>query len=165
MSLSLLRCACQRSQTPFLRGSGHLIIRLNSTSTTQKTSATQKSADGRLWENLFTPKEIKRSDGRTPEAKWRKASEDFLTKKALPPRDAYFGRSIAVRNGDVAGAAKALDRVLSINSVAKEWRSNRRHKPKGEERRKLASLRWRRRFKDEVGKKVELVQQIRRRGA
>lgn len=55
-----------------------------------------------------------------------------------------------VIDGDVASAAKKLDGVLNNNNVGRDWATNRRHKPKGEERRKLISMRWRRRFKHEV---------------
>lgn len=52
--------------------------------------------------------------------------------------------------GDTASSAKILDRILMLNSVSRDWFTNKRHKPKGEERRRLESLRWRRRFKSEV---------------
>ena len=64
------------------------------------------------------------------------------------------GRSVAVLSGDVAGAASRLDRIVGSSGIAREWWTNRRHKPKGEERRKLASTRWRRRFKLEVSVKI-----------
>ena len=58
-------------------------------------------------------------------------------------------------SGDVAAAALRLDRIVGASGIARDWWTNRRHKQKGEERRKLASMRWRKRFKLEVG--VELV--------
>lgn len=60
------------------------------------------------------------------------------------------GRSVVVSGGDVAGASKFLDRILAHNNVIREWRMSFRHRQKGEERRKLKSTRWRKRFKYEV---------------
>lgn len=55
-----------------------------------------------------------------------------------------------IDGGDIADAAKKLDRVLAQNGVPREWFTNRRHKQKGEERRRLNSIRHRRRFSHEV---------------
>lgn len=55
-----------------------------------------------------------------------------------------------VTDGDVANSSKALERFLAQNNVIREWRMSFRHRQKGEERRKLKSVRWRRRFKYEV---------------
>lgn len=62
----------------------------------------------------------------------------------------YQGRSVLVTDGDVANSSKALERFLAQNNVIREWRMSFRHRQKGEERRKLKSVRWRRRFKYEV---------------
>ena len=62
----------------------------------------------------------------------------------------YQGRSVTVHEGDIATAAKMLDKIVMTNGVSRDWYTNKRHKPKGEERRRLESLRWRRRFKSEV---------------
>lgn len=103
----------------------------------------------------------------TPDDLWLYNHQQFLNaqgNKRVTPT-AYSSRSINVIEGDTASSAKILDRILMLNSVSRDWFTNKRHKPKGEERRRLESLRWRRRFKSEVGKKVALVQQIRKRGA
>jgi len=101
----------------------------------------------------------------TPEGRWRRKSIEFSSNARLTPHNAYSGRSVAVIDGDVSSASKTLERFLAQNNVIREWRMSFRHRQKGEERRKLKSVRWRRRFKFEVSKKVELVQQIRRRGS
>ena len=60
------------------------------------------------------------------------------------------GRSIRVDGGDVASASRKLEHILMQNSIPREWRRSFRHRQKGEERRKLESTRWRKRFKFEV---------------
>ncbi|KAI9509360.1 hypothetical protein F5148DRAFT_978358, partial [Russula earlei] len=75
------------------------------------------------------------------------------------------GRSIEVRNGDVADALNRLQYALRRNRVLPELRLAARHEKKGYKRRRLNSERWRRRFAHEVRKKVQLVNKIRARGA
>lgn len=95
------------------------------------------------------------------------------------------GRSVPVINNDLAGAFSRLKRILDRNSVQKELRLTERHEKKGYKRRRLTSERWRRRFAHEVcsdpfssceisvvkrfqpqvRKKVQLVNEIRARGA
>lgn len=87
-------------------------------------------------------------------------------------------------NNDLASAFVRLKRVLDRNHVHRELRLTERHEKKGYKRRRLASERWRRRFAHEVcsepsscvrngcekvmsqvRKKVQLVNEIRARGA
>ncbi|KAI6150787.1 hypothetical protein BKA82DRAFT_992910 [Pisolithus tinctorius] len=79
-----------------------------------------------------------------------------------PPADAYAGRRIPV-NSDLRSAFLKLSRRLQKNSVFREWKSALRHEKRGIKRSRLRSERWRRRFADEVRKKVQLVSTIRRR--
>ncbi|KAL5533084.1 hypothetical protein ACEPAF_4860 [Sanghuangporus sanghuang] len=99
------------------------------------------------------------------DALWKRHSEIFESERLLTARDAYSGRTVEIQGGDIALGAKMLDKMLAQNGVPRDWFQNRRHKQKGDERRRLKSLRHRRRFKHEVGKMVQLVQQIRRRGS
>lgn len=60
-----------------------------------------------------------------------------------------IGRSVEV-NGDIAHALNKLKTILKNNYVRPEWLAQKRHEKKGNRRRRLASLRWRRRFSYEV---------------
>jgi ribosomal protein S21 len=60
------------------------------------------------------------------------------------------GRSIEVKNGNVAEALNQLQYTLQRNRVATELRLTARHEKKGYKRRRLSSERWRRRFAHEV---------------
>lgn len=81
------------------------------------------------------------------------------------PNGPYAGRSIEVKNGNVAEALNQLQYTLQRNRVITELRLTARHEKKGYKRRRLSSERWRRRFAHEVRKKVQLVNKIRARGA
>ncbi|KAI0318950.1 hypothetical protein OF83DRAFT_1113092 [Amylostereum chailletii] len=100
----------------------------------------------------------------TPQEIWAERS-DRLTKSLPLPKNAYAGRSIVVRGGNVAEALGNLTTVLRRNRVFVELRATERHEKKGEKRRRLSSQRWRRQFAHEVRKKVALVKAIRARGA
>src|SRR5258707_12866161 len=60
------------------------------------------------------------------------------------------GRSVEVRDGNVADALNKLQYTLRRNRVVKELRLTARHEKKGYKRRRLSSERWRRRFAHEV---------------
>jgi ribosomal protein S21 len=60
------------------------------------------------------------------------------------------GRSIEVKNGNVAEALNTLQYTLQRNKVVTELRLTARHEKKGYKRRRLSSERWRRRFAHEV---------------
>jgi len=60
------------------------------------------------------------------------------------------GRSIEVKNGNVADALNKLQYTLQRNRVVTELRLTARHEKKGYKRRRLSSQRWRRRFAHEV---------------
>ncbi|KAI6167042.1 hypothetical protein EDD17DRAFT_1542587 [Pisolithus thermaeus] len=87
-------------------------------------------------------------------------AETWAQRSALldlpPPADAYAGRRIPV-NMDLRSAFLKLSRRLQKNSVFREW------KLASIKRSRLRSERWRKRFADEVRKKVQLVSTIRRR--
>ncbi|KAI6109173.1 hypothetical protein EDD16DRAFT_1615895 [Pisolithus croceorrhizus] len=93
-------------------------------------------------------------------------AETWAQRSALldlpPPADAYAGRRIPV-NMDLRSAFLKLSRRLQKNSVFREWKLAIRHEKRGIKRSRLRSERWRKRFADEVRKKVQLVSTIRRR--
>jgi ribosomal protein S21 len=60
------------------------------------------------------------------------------------------GRSVEVKNGNVAEALNTLQYTLRRNRVVTELRLTARHEKKGYKRRRLSSERWRRRFAHEV---------------
>ncbi|KAI6028380.1 hypothetical protein F5J12DRAFT_736739 [Pisolithus orientalis] len=103
--------------------------------------------------------------GSQSQSTWTPA-EAWAQRSALldlpPPADAYAGRRIPV-NSDLRSAFLKLSRRLQKNSVFREWKSALRHEKRGIKRSRLRSERWRRRFADEVRKKVQLVSTIRRR--
>ncbi|KAF8977456.1 hypothetical protein BDQ17DRAFT_1266557, partial [Cyathus striatus] len=74
------------------------------------------------------------------------------------------GRTVKVLPGQVYDAFSRLDGILKRNKVRKTVQVQRRHEKKGDKRRRLESQRWRNRFSEEVRQRVELVDQIRRRG-
>ncbi|KAL5529169.1 hypothetical protein ACEPAG_5143 [Sanghuangporus baumii] len=156
MSLLLLRQALRRCQSSFyLRAGQTAAIRFNST-----------SEDATWSESIRVDAHAPKSKMTNIDASWKQYSERFESERLLPARDAYSGRTVEIINGgDIAQGAKMLDRMLAQNGVPRDWFHNRRHKQKGEERRRLKSMRHRKRFKHEVGKMVQLVQQIRRRGS
>ena len=62
-----------------------------------------------------------------------------------------------VEDGDINKANRILSSILARDGVMKEWFENRRHQQKGELRRKLVSMRWRRLFKHEVSARTKLL--------
>ncbi|EIM89983.1 uncharacterized protein STEHIDRAFT_153820 [Stereum hirsutum FP-91666 SS1] len=81
------------------------------------------------------------------------------------PKDTYAGRSVEVRESEFNVALTKLKNIVSRNRVRREAQDQRRHEKKGYKRRRLASVRWRKRFAYEVRKKIQLVNAIRARGA
>ncbi|KAN0133752.1 hypothetical protein V8E53_008476 [Lactarius tabidus] len=100
----------------------------------------------------------------SPEERWYMLSRSRTATSTLP-KGPYAGRSIEVKNGNVAEALNKLQYTLRRNRVSRELRLAARHEKKGYKRRRLSSERWRRRFAHEVRKKVQLVNKIRARGA
>ncbi|KAF8136335.1 hypothetical protein EV363DRAFT_1157706 [Boletus edulis] len=104
------------------------------------------------------------SENKSPADMWADKSDNL---KLPPPPDAWTGRRIAVRNGNLQGAFQQLNLRLRHNHVAKEIALTVRHEKKGDKRARLRSERWRKRFADAActdPKKVQLVSTIRRRG-
>ncbi|KAH9854131.1 hypothetical protein C2E23DRAFT_884238 [Lenzites betulinus] len=99
-----------------------------------------------------------------PEDIW-KNKESNEVKELSPPNNAYSGRSVQVTNNEVAFALMKLKGILTVNAVRHTAVRDERHEKKGEKRNRLKSVRWRRRFAHEVRKKVQLVNEIRARGA
>jgi len=97
----------------------------------------------------------------SPEQIWSAMSERHLA--VLPP-SIYAGRSVPVKHGDISRAMNSLSTRLRANRVQKTWKYQMRHEKKGVKRRRLKSERWRRRFADEIRRKIELVRSIQRRG-
>ncbi|KIJ17389.1 hypothetical protein PAXINDRAFT_168067 [Paxillus involutus ATCC 200175] len=82
-----------------------------------------------------------------------------------PPPDTWTGRRIPVENGNLQAAFLKLNRRIRSNNMFKEVKLASRHEKRGDKRARLSSERWRKRFADEVRKKVQLVSTIRRRGS
>ncbi|TFK80928.1 hypothetical protein K466DRAFT_667427 [Polyporus arcularius HHB13444] len=100
----------------------------------------------------------------TPETIWDTWEKQKVAQ--LPrPHTPYSGRSVSVEKGDVHSALVKLKGILTINAVRYTHVRDERHEKKGEKRNRLKSQRWRRRFAHEVRKKVQLVNEIRARGA
>ncbi|TCD69715.1 hypothetical protein EIP91_006482 [Steccherinum ochraceum] len=115
--------------------------------------------------NFFTTTSKQVAAGSAPmtmEEAW--ASRENHISHIPKPQTAYSGRSVSV-GGSFNHAYMSLAKTLSANSFVYELRLAERHEKKGAKRRRLASERWRRRFANEVRKKVQLVNEIRRRGA
>lgn len=104
----------------------------------------------------------------TPEEAWLAQHKKTIS-SLTPPNNTYTGRSIPVRKDlsdtSVARAHALLEGRIRRNKVRRDYMANMRHEKKGVKRRRLESERWRRRFADHVRQKVQLVQEIRRRGA
>ncbi|KAI9064337.1 hypothetical protein FKP32DRAFT_1569889 [Trametes sanguinea] len=101
---------------------------------------------------------------KSPEEIWRLREQNEVIN--LPrPNNPYSGRSVPVIDGQVSVALNKLKGILTINAVRQTNIRDERHEKKGEKRNRLRSLRWRRRFAHEVRKKVQLVNEIRARGA
>ncbi|KAI0721673.1 hypothetical protein C8T65DRAFT_630839 [Cerioporus squamosus] len=118
------------------------------------------------WKNILditAPTASPRSN-QSPETIWN-AWEKRVVAQLPRPHTAYSGRSVAVVKGDVQSALVKLKGILTINAVRSSHIRDERHEKKGEKRNRLKSQRWRRRFAHEVRKKVQLVNEIRARGA
>ncbi|KAI0807120.1 hypothetical protein C8Q74DRAFT_1362660 [Fomes fomentarius] len=100
---------------------------------------------------------------KSPEAIWAEMEKSIVS-QLQRPHNAYSGRSVPVVR-DVGSALAMLKGILAINNVRSSHVRDERHEKKGEKRNRLRSLRWRRRFAHEVRKKVQLVNEIRARGA
>ncbi|EIW60480.1 uncharacterized protein TRAVEDRAFT_120749, partial [Trametes versicolor FP-101664 SS1] len=77
----------------------------------------------------------------------------------------HTGRSVQVNADAVGLALTKLKGILTVNAVRHTAVRDERHEKKGEKRNRLKSVRWRRRFAHEVRQKVQLVNEIRARGA
>ncbi|KAI0781036.1 hypothetical protein BD413DRAFT_18659 [Trametes elegans] len=117
------------------------------------------------WRTLFEAVKLSGIQSKlTPDEIWRR-QENAVVRHLPRPHDAYSGRSVAVQGKDVSRALTKLKRILTVNNVRATSVRDERHEKKGEKRNRLRSLRWRRRFAHEVRKKVQLVNEIRARGA
>ncbi|KAL0946925.1 hypothetical protein HGRIS_013086 [Hohenbuehelia grisea] len=120
------------------------------------------SSWGGVFEGIHLAKQISNS---TAAQKWTKNSESSqISLMSQKTGDAFSGRTVRVGH-DVGEAFRRLDAILGRNKVRLTWRQQERHEKKGVKRRRLSSERWRKQFANEVRKKVQLVNQIRHRGA
>ncbi|KAI0637067.1 hypothetical protein C8Q77DRAFT_1071286 [Trametes polyzona] len=117
------------------------------------------------WSNLLNAAQRPgKGSNISPEELWSRR-ENTIVRTLPPPNNAYSGRSVPVINGQVSFALTKLKSILAVNAVRQTAVRDERHEKKGEKRNRLRSLRWRRRFAHEVRKKVQLVNEIRARGA
>ncbi|OSX65200.1 hypothetical protein POSPLADRAFT_1038980 [Postia placenta MAD-698-R-SB12] len=129
----------------------------------RSTTLERPRTQDRMWNYLLpTIKQVVDQD-KSPEDVWKERGEAVSRYLSLP-NTPYSGRSVSTYTG-VAFAFTKLRRILSTNHVVKELRMAERHEKKGDKRRRLRSVRWRRRFAHEVRKKVQLVNEIRARGS
>ncbi|KAF9564658.1 hypothetical protein CPC08DRAFT_734350 [Agrocybe pediades] len=102
---------------------------------------------------------------KTIEERWKESSKRALEDaRNSPPANPYSGRTVEVGK-NLSATFRKLDAILARNQVRKQLRLTERHEKKGVKRRRLSSERWRKRFADEVRKKVQLVIKIKERGA
>ncbi|KAF7793006.1 hypothetical protein EIP86_004111 [Pleurotus ostreatoroseus] len=136
----------------------------------------KKVQEDQGWEQIFSPLMRKflrnnhpgQSDSdasqRTEEI-WAERETKFVATLPMPPGP-YAGRTVSVpANDGFLAAVSRLNRILAENRVRAELNRARRHEKTGVKRRRLRSERWRRKFAHEVRLKVQLVQEIRKRGA
>ncbi|CAL1704790.1 unnamed protein product [Somion occarium] len=115
------------------------------------------------WNFLRTQPISKTSKTQSSQEMWKATETSHIHSRPPGP---YAGRSVAVSGGKPFGSAYVeLQQILRRNLVSYELRLAERHEKKGYKRRRLASDRHRRRFAHEVRKKVQLVNEIRARGA
>ncbi|EKM55425.1 uncharacterized protein PHACADRAFT_256044 [Phanerochaete carnosa HHB-10118-sp] len=109
-------------------------------------------------------KEAVKTSAKTPEEIW--ASREPTVKNLPRPNGPFIGRSWHVnRQTPVSQALGRLRSIIRYNNVAREVRLQARHEKKGYKRRRIESQRWRRSFAHEVRMKVQIVKEIRARGA
>ncbi|KAL4265235.1 bacterial ribosomal protein bS21 family protein [Pleurotus pulmonarius] len=135
---------------------------------TETPYSTENRSSGPLdatWGTLMKsyPKENGRRALQSPHEVWAMNHDGM--KNRPPPANAYTGRTVFVGKNGFGEAYKRLDIILSRNKVRATVRMAERHEKKGVKRRRLSSERWRRQFANEVRKKVQLVKEIRNRGA
>ncbi|KAF8504050.1 hypothetical protein BU17DRAFT_101530 [Hysterangium stoloniferum] len=110
--------------------------------------------------DIVGPKDVLAQSLGTPAELWRRNSHRVNDSPPGP----YDGRTVEINSGDNLTAAWGkLNALLRANNVRQELRRTARHEQKGEKRRRLRSERWRRKFADEVRKKVKLVIEMRNR--
>ncbi|KAF8582684.1 hypothetical protein K439DRAFT_139088 [Ramaria rubella] len=98
--------------------------------------------------------------GMTPEERW----SNKATPHAVETPNIHAGRTVVLFNQEPVSRAYArLQSILRQNNIKRELKLAERHEKKGAKRRRLRSERWKRKFSDEVRKKVQLVTEIRLR--
>ncbi|KAG6850231.1 hypothetical protein H0H93_016078 [Arthromyces matolae] len=121
------------------------------------TSYSQPNTDSQTWDTLIddSPPRVKQAfeipTDESADEKWKRISQESLfALKALNfPATTYAGRSVQVKNGNVAKSYDQLQTILQRNKVQAQLRRTERHEKKGVKRRRLSSERWRRRFAHE----------------
>jgi len=106
-----------------------------------------------------------------PARRWAERSQMFFElakQRNLMPNTPYSGRTESVaaeKQTSLATAWTRINRTMRMNNVKYELRMQEHFEKPGEKRRRLRSERWRRRFAEEVRRKIQLANAIRRRGA
>ncbi|KIK59900.1 hypothetical protein GYMLUDRAFT_74349 [Collybiopsis luxurians FD-317 M1] len=164
------------ARSPVLQSSSKLLCRLLTVSTNPPNSdAVWQAVDHStnriskaLTDQRYAAAKGQNIDDDSPEAIWlqqsKVATKNFANIGYLN-NNPYYGRSVDVIDGDIGGAFRRLDSILTRNMVRKQLKLTERHEKKGPKRRRLESERWRRLFAHEVRKNVQLVTKIRKRGA
>ncbi|KAF7294955.1 Glycerol-3-phosphate o-acyltransferase [Mycena indigotica] len=138
--------------------------------TTQQPAYRNIKVQPTLPKNGLTWNENSLPEGALPplevEARWREMSQQALSDyRHHKIADAYSGRRVMVKNGNFNEAVRELDQILIRNRVRATLYANMRHEKKGVKRRRIHSEQWRKHFAAEVRKNVQVVREIRRRGA
>ncbi|GJE95119.1 ribosomal protein S21/MRP21 [Phanerochaete sordida] len=104
------------------------------------------------------------TNARSPEEIW--ASREPTVNNLNRPNGPFIGRSAYINPQTSLGQAYTkLRNTIRSNNLFREVKLQARHEKKGYKRRRLESERWRRRFAHEVRMKIQIVKEIRARGA
>ncbi|KAL1743954.1 hypothetical protein HDZ31DRAFT_83061 [Schizophyllum fasciatum] len=134
----------------------------------------QSSSGPKGWDAVSQlANEMNKSIGSSPlgyrmsaEEAWEAMSRSIVPElERQKPAGKYKGRTVRVPNNDLADAFRQLRHTLARNRVPQTFHYQKRHERKGDRRRRLRSLNWRKAFKNEVRKRVLIVNTIRRKGA
>jgi len=127
-----------------------------------------QGASNKIWAGTFefVAKSISSRPELSPAERWEKQHEAFMDRNEVAGT-AYSGRTESVTKHQVplSIAWMRLNRTVRMNNLRQELRSQARFEKPGEKRRRLRSERWRRRFAEEVGRKIRLANAIRKRGS
>lgn len=83
---------------------------------------------------------------------------------SLPRLGPSYGRTVAVYDGDLPGALRRMDIRVATNGIRKAFHSQKFHERPGLKRKRLASARWRVRFREGFKATVQTVKHLKKQG-